>query len=347
MRVCVIAANNGAGLSRDLELISQTLAAAGYEVSIRALGRGKLRKWFRPLRVRAGNAWHALLGRRCAFGANLMLEHIRPEYLASADLNFLIPNPEYLTEADRALLPRIDRVFAKTRHSESIFNDLGCVTEFIGFTSEDRSQPEVARQHAFLHVPGRSGAKGTQAILEAWRAHPEWPPLTVVQSAHLARPGRPAANITHIMKYLDDDQLKRLQNAHRFHLCPSETEGFGHYLVEALSTGAVTLATDGEPMNELVTAQHGLLIPVARTGRQGAARTWLVQTHEIEAAVLRALSLAETECDAIGAAARRFYSENDRSFRARLVSVLQAVCEQPAETSELGLDGVPLQTHEA
>ena len=54
--------------------------------------------------------------------------------------------------------------------------------------------------------------------------------------------GAPAANIDHRIGYLDEAELKRLQNAHVFHLCPSETEGFGHYLVEAMGIGA---GTDG------------------------------------------------------------------------------------------------------
>ncbi|EQD67759.1 glycosyltransferase, partial [mine drainage metagenome] len=60
---------------------------------------------------------------------------------------------------------------------------------------------------------------------------------------------RVAANIEHRIDYLDDAALQRLQNAHWFHLCPSETEGYGHYLVEAMGIGAVVLTTDAAPMN--------------------------------------------------------------------------------------------------
>ena len=38
-----------------------------------------------------------------------------------------------------------------------------------------------------------------------------------------------------------DAELREIQNANLFHLCPSETEGFGHYIVEALSVGAIVL----------------------------------------------------------------------------------------------------------
>ena len=144
------------------------------------------------------------------------------------------------------------------------------------------------------------------------------------------------ANITWLTEYLADDALKQLQNSHLFHLCPSRTEGFGHYLMEALGVGAVTLTTDGEPMNELVTAERGILIPAAHTGRQAAAVTWLVDVPGIAAAVERALALEETQYETLGKAARKFFLENDRGFRNRIVAVLSAWLE--------GANDLPLQS---
>ena len=74
---------------------------------------------------------------------------------------------------------------------------------------------------------------------------------------------------------LDDAALRTLQNSHRFHLCLSEAEGWGHYIAEALSVGAITLTCDAAPMNELVTAERGLLVAAGRgqTAQSGAART--------------------------------------------------------------------------
>ena len=142
----------------------------------------------------------------------------------------------------------------------------------------------------------------------------------MVQHPKVARPGPEAANIHHRIDYLDGAELARLQNAHRFHLCPSEAEGFGHYLVEALGVGAVVLATDAAPMNELVTPERGLLVPWTRSDRRGLVDFHFVDAAGIEAAVERALALTADECERIGQAAREFFLDNDRRFRANLLA---------------------------
>ena len=324
VRINLIIADNGAGLSRDMRLMSRALSDAGLDISVTALRRGKLRKWFRPWWVRAGNLLRRLARRKPPFRINLMQEHIRPEYLPWAECNVLVPHPEYLNGKDGALLGKMDGVFVKTRHAEEIFARLGSRTEYIGFTSEDRFEAAVERRRAFLHVPGKSGNKGTGALLAAWKQHPHWPPLTIVQrSRRPAGSGERIANVDFRTDYVPEEELREMQNAHRFHLCPSETEGYGHYLMEALSVGSVTLTTDGPPMNELVTAERGILIGVARTGRQAAAVTWLAEPSEISEAVERALALDEAHCQALGAAGRRFFLDNDAAFRQRLPAVIR------------------------
>ena len=51
-RANVIAWNNGVGLSRDMALLEDGLRQAGFDVTLTAIGRGKLRKWLRPPLVR-------------------------------------------------------------------------------------------------------------------------------------------------------------------------------------------------------------------------------------------------------------------------------------------------------
>ncbi|MGH8027698.1 MAG: glycosyltransferase, partial [Pseudoxanthomonas sp.] len=91
-----------------------------------------------------------------------------------------------------------------------------------------------------------------------------------------------------------------------------------------LSVGAVVITTDGEPMNELIDHEHGILIPPARTGTKELAERYFVDAQGIETAVNRALSLSPQECEQVGFAARSLFLRNDRSFRMRFPAVLDS-----------------------
>ncbi len=322
-RVNVIAWNNGVGLSRDMKLLEEGLREAGFEVTLTAIGRGKLRKWLRPPWVRMRHAMRRLAGIAPRHDVALMLEHVRPEEFGGARLQCFVPNPEWCLASDVAALSGIDRVLTKTRHAEAIFAGMGRPIAPIGFTSEDRMDASVPRERAFFHLAGRSSNKGTAALAALWQRHPEWPHLTIVQNRRNPAPVVEAANIDYHLDYLDDAALRVLQNRHRFHLCPSETEGFGHYLVEAMSVGAVAITTDAAPMNELVEVERGLLVAAARTGTQQLATTHYFDEAAMEAAIERALSMSDADVETMGANARAWYLDNHAGFPQRLKAALQ------------------------
>ncbi|WHZ20309.1 MAG: Glycosyltransferase [Rhodanobacteraceae bacterium] len=326
IRVNLIARDNGFGLSRNLKLLHDALAAAGFEVTISGIRRGALRKALHPLKLRTGTLTRRLTGRGAQrWGVNLMLERVRPEYLATAHRNVLMPHPEWFDERDRAWLPRLDRAFVLTHHAAPIFEALGLRTDYTGFTSEDRRDQSVPRERAFFHLAGRSSNKGTDTLLATWQRHPEWPRLTVLQSPRVARAVVQAPNIAHHVDYIPDAELKRIQNAHRFHLCPSETEGFGHYLVEAMGVGAVVVTLDAPPMNEMVTPARGALVPYSRTGRQSLATTYFYDEAALESVIERLLGAPDAELERMSAAARAWFEDNDRAFRARIAEAVRAL----------------------
>jgi glycosyltransferase involved in cell wall biosynthesis len=47
-------------------------------------------------------------------------------------------------------------------------------------------------------------------------------------------------------------QLRQLQTDTPVHICPSQSEGWGHTINEARAVGALVLTTDYPPMNEFV-----------------------------------------------------------------------------------------------
>jgi glycosyltransferase involved in cell wall biosynthesis len=321
----LIARDNGAGLTRDMHLLAGLLREGGHDVTITGLGhRSRLSNRLRRLHARLRRlfrGWfHGELNAR--YDINIMLEHVRPESFDQAHVNILIPNPEWFREEWLRELPHIDLIFAKTRHAEQIFGKLGCRVVPIGFTGADYQDTGVARQPTFFHGPGRSGNKGTLPLLELWAQHPEWPELTVVwRRKRVDIPDLPP-NVKLIRDYLPEAELRRLHNANVFHLCPSQTEGYGHSLVESLSTGCVTITTDAEPMNELVTAERGVLVAAHANGTQELATLYDFDLDAMRAAIERCVAMSKEEQASLGHAAREWYEQNNTAFRKRFLDAI-------------------------
>jgi glycosyltransferase involved in cell wall biosynthesis len=318
-RCQLIARDNGAGLSRDLPLLADALQRAGCRTQVLGL----------PHRGRFAESLTRLqLARKApAFDVNVMLERIRPEFQRAAHRNVLVPNPEYFRPQDHAALAGMDAVWVKTHHAVERFRALGANAHYIGFTSPDRFDANVPRRQAFFHGPGRSGNKGTKALLNLWKKHPEWPTLTVGWRRKRVDIEELPANITLIREHVSDADYRRLQNEHRFHLCPSQTEGYGHYLVEAMSCRAVVITLDAEPMNELVTPERGLLVPAQASGTQDLATLYGFDDEAMEQAIERCLSMDAAAVEQMGVAARGWYESNDADLPRRLLEALQLLID--------------------
>jgi len=329
-QIRLISRDNGVGLSRDLDLMLDALAGPVQAERIGLGGRGQTR-W------QLGKLWcrRALQG---PVPVQLFGERVYRHFLPLAERNLLVPNPEWFLPRWMPSLSRFDAVLCKTRHAERIFRALGSEVRYVGFTSADRMLTQVQRQRVFLHLAGRSSAKGTQVLIDTWKRHPHWPLLVVVQHPKRVRERVVAHNIDHRVTYLDDTQLQILQNACQFHICPSETEGFGHYLMEGLSVGAVVLATDGEPMDELVSAQRGIPIAVADVRNDGLVRRHFVSAAGIVAAVEQALAMDVAASQRISANARAHYLANSRSFRQRFRSEVHAFMPEMAGIPASGIE---------
>jgi hypothetical protein len=181
--------------------------------------------------------------------------------------------------------------------------------------------------HQFLHVAGRSPLKGTPRLLALWQRHPEWPILTLVQDGNMPGAvsfgGASARNVDLRSEYLSDEALRGMQNAHRFHVCTSEAEGWGHYIAEAMSVGAVTLTCDAAPMNELVTPGRGLAVAARPGAVHNLVRLSLFDEGALEVAVGHVVGLPAAELDSIGTAARGWFLANKAGFVARVGEALR------------------------
>lgn len=334
-RIALIAWDNGVGLSTDMRILRAALEQLGHEVATIPVGpprqRHRLKGWILRLRM----AWRAMRSRGrepARYDLAIALEHTQPDYLAIARRNVFIANPEWLSRRDRHRLHRYDALFAKTAVAARDLAGLGPPVYHVGFSSPDCRREET-RCGEFLHLAGASRTKGTDRLIALWLRHPEWPRLRVIQSPRRARPWpQPLPpNLEHRIEYVRDiDEIRRLQNSHLFHLCPSETEGWGHYIVEAMSCGAIVVTGDAPPMNELVTAGRGVLADAREAGTLNMARVFHVDDDAMETAIAHALSLDPSARDALSQSARSWFEANHARFVRRLGAAIDRMLGFPS-----------------
>ena len=226
-----------------------------------------------------------------------------------------MPNQERFPRRHIGRLHRIDLILAKTIEACAAFAGLGVPIEYLGFTSQNRYQPTVGKNWGrVLHLAGGSTLKGTEDVLALWDRHPEWPELVLVQKTQNA-PARVGNNVRLMTGYLDDDQLRQLQNECGIHICPSRSEGWGHNIVEGLSCGALVITTDAAPMNEHVRSEFGLTVPFVRTEPRHLGTNFFVGVGALEETVKAALEMPRSTKVKMGELARQRFVEIDQSFR--------------------------------
>lgn len=315
------------GLAKDAELIREVLEGAGFTV----LDRHAAGYTFAE-RLRRGVLRY--VGGKCQprYALNIFLEEIFPEWVTHARLNVLVPNQEWCRPGTFKQLRAMDAVFSKTRYAENIFSRLlpGKV-RFVGFSSLDRYDSSVHKDFAcFFHCAGQSEQKGTATLLGVWQKRLDWPTLTVISQREELGLGIDTPNIRRL-NYLEDAELRRLQNSCGVHLCPSEAEGFGHYIVEAMGCGALVLTTDAPPMNELVSPERGLLVPFSGRKPQRLGFNFYVDELLLERAIDKIIEMQDSEKALAGARARAWFLAERTEFAERFsLAVEEILTDSPS-----------------
>lgn len=306
----IVSRSNGVGLDRDVSLVKDILKKSGFNVVVSD--------------HQGLPGWRAFFGSKAKkYKANIFIERVFPRWIGSAELNILIPNQERYPRRHLRLLKKIDAVFTKSRHAQEIFSKHHGRVIFTGFTSENIFEDSVARKSgSFLHLAGKSSLKGTEAVLQLWERHPEWPPLTLVQSANKGSKHTPN-NVLRLSHYLTKEELRRIMNEHEVHLCPSLSEGWGHYIAEALSCGNCVVTTDAAPMNELVTKSRGILVSWHRAAPRHLGTNYWVKEDELEEKIQALVNGLGAEDHSKAVKGKEWFEENSQRFRERIVTEIR------------------------
>jgi glycosyltransferase involved in cell wall biosynthesis len=318
LHIHILSPIHGIGLRRTTAILAAILHESGFKVTVTLFRGNFTSRMDRAIRKLGGSVL-----RRPLYDVNIFVESAQPSWFRLARINCLIPNQEWVREGTMAVLSEFDWILCKTKHAEGIFGRLGYRARYIGFTSFDRIDDKVSHDYdSFIHIAGNSMLKGTEILLQSWLNHPEWPHLKILWHAEGITP-TPAANIQWMTASVGEEMLRRLQNSHSVHFCLSVAEGFGHYIVEAMSCQALVFATDAPPMNEIVRPERGILVPHVREWAMRLGTSYQVDEAAIERAVDGLGQMNMTERRQMGKNARLWYLENDQLFRQRLVAAIR------------------------
>lgn len=294
----IIYFNNGAGLSRDANIVESVL-----------------KDHFKVIKT----DWTKQKEKEADI--NIYLEHVKPTFEYKASKNIAIPNPEWFERNWN--LNKIDKVFAKTKDCQDIFSKLHSKVVFTSFTSHDRLL-ESEKVPEFYHSAGKSQSKGTKEVCKLWKKASEIPKIHLFTKPDLETYGgigkQQSPNIEHRIDDVTDVEFQRIQNKYLFHLCPSIYEGFGHYINEAKSCKAIVFTTNGPPMNELVNKKFGFLIKYSTMKKMRMATTYHVKAVDIWKAIK--VAKFNRDWEKMGELARQSYLDNDKLFKERLLNQL-------------------------
>ena len=292
MIINLISVDNGVGLTQDMAIVKKILVGhACFFHDVKAK--------YPPRRA----------------DINIYFEILNSKFYHKARVNLFFPNPEWFWFNNQ--LKGIDLVLCKTVDAQAIFNRFGCKTIYTSFTSRDL-KVAVPKLRTYLHLVGQSTNKGTNEVLEAWG---EDMPELILCSTKKRWPD--TVNVNPIYDRLSEQDLTYLMNSTYFHVCPSDYEGFGHYIWEAKSCGGVVITTDGEPMRHFI-RDDGFLVKIGRTSKQQTAVLKHISPEDLKAVVKRTQTLSETEIKRLSANARKTWIDNDRFFKQIFTKIINS-----------------------
>ena len=144
-----------------------------------------------------------------------------------------------------SVLKRFDKIICKSTFGQQLLSPYNNNVVVSGFISKDRYNPTVKKENNFIHVMGKSAQKGTECVLNNFNQPNQKLPITIIESRDGCTLDKmyTDSNFNYIKGFITEEEMNAEFNKHSMHLCPSIYEGWGHYMYEALSTGALTYVT--------------------------------------------------------------------------------------------------------
>ena len=331
----IITNNNQYGLSNDASILVSNLRLIS-----------NVEKHF-SFKVRPVNFYCSECG---TADINFFLELPNPLLIHSGKINILIPNQEWFFKTWVDYLHLFDEIWCKTDDCLNKFkktlhhmlnentnenknekpneskNELQTLYNniyYIGWTSIDRFSLKYKKQYdQCIHIAGKSILKGTQHLINSWKS--DYPQLHLIyngQNHEFTKNDN--TNITYYNERLTDIELIKLMNTYGIHICPSEAEGYGHYLNEARSCQSIVISTDAEPMKQFSKEEYRLIVANEKSMDKTLGTQFFFKEESLDTIINNLKREANTSIDRlqeIGKSARHNYLQDGKTFRHNLSS---------------------------
>jgi len=301
------------GLLNDAKIIKQAIHKNEPSIYVRIISKekGYIGILLKSISVLLSNAFNK---KQVSFH----LEEIQPFFTRLSSQNFFIPNQEWLRGRTRSKMnDKNMTVLCKTKYAVKQLEAISSTIHYLGFISINRNNNTEPDYNKFIHIAGKSPQKGTKPLLELWSKKHNWPTLTVITTLNEFKQYNEYDNINIISEFISEKALNELINQSGVHICPSEAEGFGHTIVEALSVGACVLTTNGAPMNELVADKQCLISPES-TNTRYLSELFFVSESTLEKTLTAVMNLSIEERETSGELARQKYDKLSADFHTKL-----------------------------
>lgn len=296
----IITKNNGVGLFQDLCVIYDILNGAYNCIYV------DIEKRFYP-----------------KADINIFLELVDQRFMQCAPVNILIPNPEWFyPERWNKYINKFDAILCKTIDTLNIFRKLHYNCIYTSFTSFDRYNENTIKKKDFIHIAGKSSHKNTLAVYECWRNNEQLNTLHFLK--HENTDGYyQVKNINYYFERLSKENVTTLLNSCYFHICPSEYEGFGHYINEAKSVGGIIITTDAAPMNEIVEKEYGFFVKPFMNYKFNYGICHKIHAKMLAGICCQVENLTEKELSLMSENSRQSYLDNDLFFKNELKTIIK------------------------
>lgn len=333
MKFRIYFSKTGFGLRKDARILRDALIHLGCEADIVEIPPSEVRfGGVRGMLIKILKAFNVLFFYKTIQDIlfrekntiGLHLESIFYENLYRAEHHILIPNQEWFEISHIALLPYIKEVWVKTKFAQGIYEQYKRPVQYIGFCSmlEEYDATAVKRRDYFFSRTGMSEYRGADNIINVWAHHPEWPPLKLV--IHPSR--RPLVKPDNV-EFLDIfprvEDFVQFASSSLFHIYATETEGFGHSILEAMGYGSVIMVTDAPPMNEIANESCALMLTAEYCGQKSIAPRFSVVPSALVMAVERAMQMDEESVTNMGKAARQRMQDFKQEFYSSLNNAIK------------------------